>query len=182
MSFYNFSAVDIDGFETSMDEFEDDVVLIVNTASKCGFTPQFEDLQKLHEKYADQGLSILGFPCNQFDDQNPENNTETKSFCAFNYGVSFKLFEKVDVNGSTAHPLFKYLKENADFQGMDLSHPTNKILSALLKDKYPDYLSGNEIRWNFTKFLIDRHGNVVERFEPTVEPMDLVPHIEKYLL
>lgn len=182
MSVYNFSATDIDGYRVNFDEFEDDVILIVNTASKCGFTPQYADLQKLHEKYADRGLTILGFPCNQFEGQEPGNSEETKSFCEFNYGVSFKLFEKIDVNGESAHPLYKYLKAEAPFTGMDLNHPTNKIVHAILKDKYPEYLEGNEIKWNFTKFLIDRHGNVVERFEPTVEPLDLVDHIEKYLL
>lgn len=149
--------------------------------SKCGFTPQFEDLQKLHERYANQGLTILGFPCNQFKDQNPENNQETKSFCSFNYGVSFKLFDKIEVNGVNTHPVFKYLKENAPYKGTDLNHPTNKILEAILKEKYPEFLVGNEIRWNFTKFIIDRNGDVVERFEPSVEPLDMVEHIEKYL-
>jgi len=181
MSIYDFSAKDIDGFEVNFNEFEGDVLLIVNTASKCGFTPQFEDLQKLHELYKDRGLTILGFPCNQFKDQNPENNQETKSFCAFNYGVSFRLFEKIDVNGPNAHPIFNYLKEHAPFKGFDMNHPTNKILDVLLKEKYPEFIEGDEIRWNFTKFLIDRKGEVVDRFESSVEPLALTQSIEKYL-
>lgn len=182
MSLYNLSATDIDGYEVTLDDYEDDVILIVNTASKCGFTPQYADLQKLHDKYSNQGLTILGFPCGQFEGQELDSNSETKSFCEFNYGVTFKLFEKVDVNGKNTHPIFKYLKQNAPFEGMDLSNPTNKIVNAILKDKYPEFLEGNEIKWNFTKFLVDRHGNVVSRFEPTVEPMALVEHIERHLL
>ena len=181
MNFYNLSATDIDGNEVSMEEYEGQVVLVVNTASKCGFTPQYEDLQKLYLEYKDQGLEILGFPCNQFEAQEPGSNDETKTFCTFNYGVSFPLFEKVDVNGPETHPVFDFLKSEIDFEGVDMSNMTNKIIDKILDEKYPEYKVGNAIRWNFTKFLVDRNGNVVKRFESSFEPRDLAAHIKPLL-
>lgn len=181
MSIYSFNAKDIDGTNQSLDQYKEKVLLIVNTASKCGFTPQYEDLEKIYEAYKGQGLEILGFPCNQFNAQEPGTSEDTKSFCSLNYGVTFPLFEKIDVNGAEAHPLFKYLKDNAPFEGLDLNHPTNKILDVILKDKYPEYTIGNAIRWNFTKFLVDRNGNIVGRFESSFEPKDLIPHIESLI-
>src|SRR5690606_27460274 len=111
---------------------------------------------------------ILGFPCNQFMEQEPGNSQEIKSFCTFNYGVTFPIFEKINVNGKFAHPLYQYLTENAPFKGFDMSNPTNKIVDAILKENFPEFTIGNAIRWNFTKFLIDREGNIVERFESSV--------------
>ena len=181
MTIYDFNANDIDGNEISLSDYKDKVLLVVNTASKCGFTPQYEDLQKLYLDYKDQGLEILGFPCNQFKAQEPGTSDETKAFCTLNYGVTFPLFEKTDVNGSEAHPVFKYLKDSVEFEGMDLSNTTNKIIDSILKETFPEFAMGNAIRWNFTKFLIDRKGNVIKRFESSFEPSDLAEHIKPLL-
>lgn len=181
MSLFNLTARDIDSNNIALDVYKGKVLLVVNTASKCGFTPQYEDLQKLYKQYKDSGLEILGFPCNQFNAQEPGTSEDTKTFCALNYGVSFPIFEKVEVNGADAHPVFKFLKETAPFEGVDLSHPTNKIIDKILTEKYPEFRMGNSIRWNFTKFLVNRDGSVVKRFESAVEPMDLVDHIKTLL-
>ena len=156
-NFYQLSANSISGEEVSMQKYKDKAVLVVNTASKCGLTPQFEGLQKLHEEYKDSGLEILGFPCNQFASQDPASNDEIASFCLKNYGVDFDMFEKVDVNGSDAHPIYEYLK-----------------------DELPGTL-GKKIKWNFTKFLIGKNGKPVKRFAPTTKPKDIEKHIKKTL-
>lgn len=181
MSFYDFSAKKIDGQEIKMDAYKGKVLVVVNTASKCGFTGQYEGLEKLYEEYKDQGLEILGFPCNQFADQEPGSNSDVQSFCKLNYGVTFPLFEKTDVRGDEAHPIFKYLSEEAPFKGFDLNHPSGNLLNGVLQENFPDYLVGNSIKWNFTKFLVDREGNVIERFEPTSEPSDMIPKIKELL-
>lgn len=177
MSLFEMSAKNIDGEEVHLDTYKGKVLLIVNTASKCGFTPQYEDLQKLYTTYNASGLEILGFPCNQFNAQEPGTSEDTKTFCALNYGVSFPIFEKIDVNGLEAHPVFKHVKDAVPFEGLDLGNTTNKIIDKILMEKYPEYRIGNAIRWNFTKFLVDRNGNVIKRFESSVEPMDLAAHI-----
>lgn len=181
MTIYDFKVTTIDGEEVSLEKYKGKVLIIANTASKCGFTPQYADLQKIYETYKDKGLEILGFPSNQFAEQEPGNNSEVKNFCQFNYGVSFPLFEKIDVRGTSAHPLFKYLSEQIPFNGLDLNHPSGKILDSFLKEKFPEFLIGNSIKWNFTKFLINQNGEVVGRFEPTTEPLDMIPEIEKLL-
>lgn len=181
MNIYDFTANTINGKRVSLEDYRGKVLLIVNTASKCGFTPQFEDLQKLYENYKSEGLEILGFPCNQFAEQEPGTGDDISSFCQTNYGVSFQIFEKIEVNGKFAHPLFKYLKEAAPFQGLDMNNPSNRILSAMIKEKFPEFNEGNAIRWNFTKFLIDRDGNVIERFESTIEPMDMEANIKELI-
>ena len=181
MSIYSFNAKDIDGKEVSLEDFKGKVLIIVNTASKCGLTPQYEGLQKLYEEYKDNGVEILGFPCNQFMGQEPGDSEETKGFCTLNYGVTFPMFEKIDVNGELAHPIFKYLTKEAAFKGFDMSNPTNKVLDPLIKEKFPEFSVGDAIRWNFTKFLLDRDGNVVERFEPAVGPMEIKSHIERLI-
>ena len=181
MLVYDFNAKNIDGEEIKLEEYRGKVLVIVNTASKCGFTPQFSDLEKLYQKYNKEGLEILGFPCNQFADQEPGNNNEVKSFCQINYGVTFPMFEKIDVRGVDAHPLFKYLTSEAKYEGMDQSTPSGRMLYAFLSEKLPEYLVGDSVKWNFTKFLIDRDGNVVKRFESPVEPMDMEKDIEKLL-
>ncbi len=155
--FYDFSATTLQGKEISMADFKDKVVLVVNTASKCGFTPQYQGLQALYEKYADEGLVILGFPCNQFGQQEPGDAKQIEGECLINYGVSFPMFAKTDVNGPNAHPLFGYLKTQ---------------LPGLL---------GGKIKWNFTKFLIGRDGRPVKRYAPFTKPEKLVPAIEKAL-
>lgn len=181
MNIYDFKLKTIDGREISIEDFKEKVLIIVNTASKCGFTPQYEDLQKLYEKYRDQGLEILGFPCDQFAGQEPGNNLEVKNFCQINYGVTFELFEKTDVRGTNAHPLFKYLTEKHPFEGFDMSLASSRILNSFLQEKFPEYLIGDSIKWNFTKFIIDRKGNVISRFESPSDPLDMIPHIERIL-
>ncbi|MBK9185555.1 MAG: glutathione peroxidase [Moraxellaceae bacterium] len=155
---YDFSATTITGKEVAIADYKDKVLLVVNTASKCGLTPQFKDLEALYEKYKDQGLMILGFPCNQFLSQDPASNEEISEFCQLNYGVSFPMFAKIDVNGDDTHPLFKHLKEAA-----------------------PGLLGMNAVKWNFTKFLVDKKGNVIERYAPTTEPLSIAKDIEKLL-
>lgn len=157
MSFYDLSAIDIYGEEVKMEEYKGKVIIVVNTASKCGLTPQLEGLESLYKEYKDKGVEILGFPCNQFAKQDPGTNKEINNFCLLNYGVSFRMFEKVDVNGKNAHPVYKFLKA--------------KVKGVL----------GNEIKWNFTKFLIDREGNVLKRYAPVTSPDKIKMDIEKLL-
>ncbi|MGM8366192.1 glutathione peroxidase [Virgibacillus sp. W0181] len=157
MNLYEFSATTITGEEKSLEDYKGYVMLIVNTASKCGFTPQFDGLQQLYEEYKDQGFVILGFPCNQFNNQDPGTDEEIESFCKLNYGVTFPMFQKVDVKGDHAHPLFNYL--------------TNEAKGLLNKD----------IKWNFTKFLVDKNGEVVDRFAPQTKPESIRPKIESEL-
>lgn len=181
MSVYPFKVNNIRGIEKELEEYKGKVLLIVNTASKCGFTPQYADLQKLHDKYQEQGFTVLGFPCNQFGGQEPGSNEDVDTFCQINYGVSFPLFEKVDVRGEDKHPLFAYLTEQAPFEGIDPNNSEAKMLSAFLEKEQPELLQGNDIKWNFTKFLIDREGHVVKRFETPVGPLDLEPAVEALL-
>ena len=144
---YQFKATTIKGEQVALENYRGQVLLIVNTASKCGFTPQFEGLEKLYETYRARGFSILGFPCNQFGKQDPGNNTEIEQFCQLNYGVGFPMFAKIEVNGPTTHPLFQHLKHAA-----------------------PGIFGSEKIKWNFTKFLINRNGDVVARFAPATKP------------
>jgi glutathione peroxidase len=156
-SIYDFSAKTLAGHDVSLKQFEGEVLLIVNTASACGFTPQYKGLQHIHEEYAPRGFAVLGFPCNQFGGQEPGDAAQIGAFCESNYGVSFLMFDKIDVNGSHAHPLYNFLKSEK---------------SGLL---------GAAIKWNFTKFLIDRSGQVVGRFAPTTTPESLKEKIEALL-
>ena len=181
MNVYDFSAKTNRGEEKSLSDYKGKVLIIVNTASKCGFTPQYKELQELYDKYKEKGLEILGFPCNQFGAQEPGSNDEVQQFCRLNYGVSFQIFEKGDVRGQNAHPLFKYLTAKKGFEGFDKNHPFSDVLMDALKKNYPEYLEDNGIKWNFTKFLIDCGGNVVKRFEPTTAPNDMAADIEKLL-
>jgi glutathione peroxidase len=155
---YDFSADTLAGKSVSLSEFKGKVLLIVNTASKCGFTPQYKGLEELYDKYQAQGLEILGFPCNQFGSQEPGSATDIQSFCEMNYGVKFPLFAKIDVNGAHAHPLYTHLKTEA-----------------------PGILGLKDIKWNFTKFLIGRDGAVLERFAPTTPPQSIEADIQKAL-
>ena len=157
MSFYDYKATKMNGKEIRMEEYKGKVVLVVNTASKCGFTYQFGGLEELNQKYRDKGLAILGFPCDQFAHQDPGTNEEIEGFCKLNFGVTFDMFQKIKVNGKEAHPLYEYLKEQAKGQ------------------------MGKKITWNFTKFLIDREGNVLRRYAPQVKPEDLEEDIVKLL-
>lgn len=157
-SIYDFAVKDISGKETRMEEYQGKVLLIVNTASKCGFTPQFEGLQALHAELGGKGLAVLGFPCNQFMNQDPGNDDAISQFCSLNYGVDFPMFSKIEVNGSGAHPLYKYLKNEA--KGM---------------------MGSEKVKWNFTKFLVGRDGQVVRRYPPTTKPQDIRADIKKLL-
>ena len=157
MKFYDFSANKMNGMEVKMDEYKGKVLLVVNTASKCGLTPQLTELEEMYKDYKDKGFEILGFPCGQFANQELDSNKEISDFCLINYGVTFTMFEKIDVNGENTHPIYKYLKSNA--KG----------------------IFGNEIKWNFTKFLVDRNGNVVKRYSPTSEPEKIEKDIESLL-
>jgi glutathione peroxidase len=181
MSIYEFSLKSINGKEISLTDYKGKVLLIVNTASKCGFTPQYEELQELYKMYQDKGLEILGFPSNQFAEQEPGSNAEVQNFCQMNYGVTFPMFAKMDVRGKDAHPLFQYLTKEAPFQGFDMNHPIGEKLQGILEEKFPEILKGNDIKWNFTKFLIDREGNVKGRYEPTTTPLSMRKDIERLL-
>lgn len=156
-SIYDFRVKQTDGSGTDLTGYKGKVLLIVNTASKCGYTPQFEGLQKLYEKYSSYGFTVLGFPCNQFAGQDPGTDEEIKSFCSLNYGVTFPVFSRIEVNGTNEHPLYKFLKSKA---------------SGFFSRK---------IKWNFTKFLIDKNGNVIKRFSPATKPEELEKYIKELL-
>lgn len=174
MNIYDFEVENIKGESVSLKEYENKIILIVNTATRCGFTPQYDELQDLYERYHSQEFVILDFPCNQFENQAPESNQEIYNFCDANFGIKFPMFAKIDVNGESASPLYKYLVSQKGFGGFDEAHPITPLLTSMLSRKNPDYQSSPEIKWNFTKFLIDKNGKVVERFEPTTD----ISHIE----
>jgi glutathione peroxidase len=157
-SVYDFEAKTLDGKPARLADFQGKVLLIVNTASECGFTPQFTGLEELYEKYKDRGFAVLGFPCNQFGEQEPGTAEQIGAFCQKNYGVTFPMFEKIDVNGDAAHPLYKWLKQSA-----------------------PGVLGSERIKWNFTKFLLDRTGNVKARYAPVTKPEQVAQDIEALL-
>lgn len=156
--FYNYDVINHKGETVSLEDYKGKVVLVVNTASKCGFTPQYAGLQELHEQFHERGLEILAFPCNQFGQQESGSNEEIQSFCQFNFGLTFPVFGKLEVNGKNEHPLYTYLK--SEKKG----------------------LVGRNIKWNFTKFIVDRQGNVVKRYAPTVKPLKMVSDIEKLII
>ena len=158
-SIFNFSCKDVNGDEKNLSELQGKVTLVVNTASQCGFTPQYKGLEDLYQKYKDKGLEILGFPCNQFGNQEPGSNDEIEEFCTLNYGVTFSMFSKVDVNGGSADPLFKFLTSNK--KGL---------------------LGSSKVKWNFTKFLVDKNGKPVKRFAPTTTPEQISKDIEKLII
>ena len=157
MKIYNFKVKDNLGKEISLENYKGKTLIIVNTASKCGLTPQFEDLEFLYKKYKNENFEILGFPCNQFAKQELNSNNEIQDFCQLNYGVTFKVFDKINVNGKNAHPLYKYLK------------------------KEKSGIFGGSIKWNFTKFLIDKNGNVVGRYAPTDSPLKMEEEIKELI-
>jgi glutathione peroxidase len=167
MSVYDFVMKDAEGTDVSLADYKGKVLLIVNTATGCGFTPQYNGLEELYEKYRDKGFEILDFPCNQFGEQAPGTDAEITEFCTINFGVSFKQFSKIDVNGENASPIFKYLVENSKFEGFGMS-PAGLAMKAVAKMHDSDYKNNSAIKWNFTKFLISRDGKILARFEPTV--------------
>ena len=158
-NFYQLSATDIHGKKFDFSQLKGNVVLVVNTASHCGFTPQFAGLEKLYQTYQSAGLVIIGFPCNQFGRQEPADEPQISEFCALNYGVTFPMMAKIEVNGDNSHPVYQFLKAQPQGKGM----------------------LGDTIKWNFTKFLVDRQGEVVARFEPVVEPSEIAAYIVKLL-
>ncbi|MEW5552355.1 glutathione peroxidase [Peribacillus frigoritolerans] len=158
MSIYEFEVTKINGETISLEEYKGKVMIIVNTASKCGFSPQYDDLQSLYVQYKEDGVVVLGFPCNQFLNQEPGDDLEIDSYCKLNHGVTFPMFAKVNVKGKEAHPLFSYLTENA-----------------------PGVMGSKSIKWNFTKFLIDRNGNIVSRFAPKTKPLEMEEDIKKLI-
>ncbi|MBO7070192.1 MAG: glutathione peroxidase [Bacteroidales bacterium] len=169
---YDFSALSNEGEEVNFSDYKGKVLLIVNTASKCGFTPQYDGLEALYKKYKDQGLVVIGFPCDQFGHQEPGTNEEIAEFCRVNHGVTFPLMDKIDVNGENAHPIFQWLYSQKPFEGFGEGE-TAQFMDQMLSSRDPEYASNPDIKWNFTKFLIDRKGRVVARFEPMVTPEDL---------
>lgn len=164
-----------------MKEYANEVLLIVNTATKCGFTPQYEELEKLYEKYHSQGFEILDFPCNQFGQQAPGTDESIHNFCKLTYGTEFPRFKKLKVNGENADPLYKFLQQQKGFAGWDDSHPLTPVLEKLLSEADPDYKQKADIKWNFTKFLINKKGMVVARFEPTESIENISKQIEELL-
>ena len=176
---YDFKALTSKGRELDFAQFEGKVLLIVNTASKCGFTPQFKGLEELNQKYKDRGLVIVGFPCNQFKEQDPGSDAQIEEFCQLNYGVTFQIMKKTDVNGPDASPIFEYLKTQApteDYNGLKA-----KATHALLKKISNSVEKESDILWNFTKFLISKDGETIKRFAPTTDPKDFEKDVEAML-
>ena len=178
MNIYDFNVKDIKGQEVSLKAYKNKILLIVNTATECGFTPQYEDLEGIYEVFHDKGLEILDFPCDQFGHQAPGTNDQIAQFCTARFGVTFPQFAKIEVNGEKEQPLFKWLKSKKGFSGFDPNHKLTPILNEMLSKADPDFAKKSDIKWNFTKFLIDRQGHVVERFEPTADKTVLIPAIE----
>ena len=174
---YNYKVKDTNGEMVSLDEYKGKVLLVVNTATGCGFTPQYEGLQKLYDKYKYKVFEVLYFPCNQFFEQAPGSDEEIKNFCTTNYGTTFKRFSKIDVNGEGADPVYKYLRGQAPSATED---EKSQELYEFLSSKGFN-TSGDDIKWNFTKFLIDKDGNVIKRFAPTDDPEKIETEIEKLL-
>ena len=167
--FYDFKVKNAAGNEVSLADYKGKAVLIVNTATHCGFTPQYKELEALYEKYRDKGLEILDFPCNQFGGQAPGTIDEIHQFCTANYSVSFPLFDKIEVNGRNESPLYAWLKSQKGFAGFDLDDRLGKLLDDMFRKENPDYDKSPDIKWNFTKFLVSPEGRVVERYEPTAK-------------
>ena len=179
MTIYDFKVLRRDGSEFSLSELKGKVLLIVNTATGCGFTPQYKGLEELYQKYHDQGFEVLDFPCDQFGHQAPGEDEEIHEFCTMRYNTTFDQFKKIEVNGPNAIPLFTFLKEKQGFKGF--SGIKGAVMKAVAAAKDPDYKNNSDIKWNFTKFLVDKEGNVVERFESTVEPKSIDDKVKSLL-
>ena len=177
---YQFSAESNSGDQFNFADYKGKVLLIVNTASKCGFTPQYDGLEALYQKYKFEGFTVIGFPCDQFGHQEPGSNEEIEEFCRLNHGVTFPLMAKSDVNGENANEIFKWLYAEKPFAGWGDSE-TGKFMDGMLSRNDPDYASNPDIKWNFTKFLVDRNGKVVARFEPVVTPEEIDSAIQALL-
>ena len=171
---YDFKVMNDEGQEVSLSDYKGKVLLIVNTATRCGFTPQYNELEALYKKYHGEGLEILDFPCNQFGEQAPGTIQEIHQFCTGNFDIQFPQFDKIEVNGENEAPLYTYLKAQKGFSGFDLNDKTGKFMDEMLRKKDADYDKKSDIKWNFTKFLISRDGRVIKRYEP----MDKITDIE----
>ena len=180
MAFYDYKVMDRNGEEFSLKEYEGKVVLVVNTATGCGFTPQYKDLESMYEAFHDRGLEILDIPCNQFAGQTPGTDEEIHEFCTLKYNTQFPQMKKSEVNGPNALPLYKYLKSQQGFKGFGKG-PKAAMMGAMLHKIDKDYKNNPEIKWNFTKFLVDRNGAVVARFEPTESMEQVFASVEKLL-
>ena len=179
MKVYDFKTKNNKGAEVDLAQYEGKILMLVNTASKCGFTPQYDGLEALYQKYKDQGLVILGFPCDQFAGQEPGSNEEIAEFCRLNHGVTFPLMAKTDVNGANAEPVFEYLKTQApteEYKGLK-AKASAKMFKTISKSVEKD----SDIQWNFTKFLVNRDGTIIKRYAPTTEPVDIEKDIESML-
>ncbi len=181
MGIYDFKVKAQDGSEVSLSDYQGKVLLIVNTATGCGFTPQYNDLQTLYAEHQKDGLEILDFPCNQFGEQAPGEDDEIHSFCTRRYQITFPQFSKIDVNGENAIPLYKWLTDNTKFAGFEKLNPAGIALGQVLKRIDKNYMNTSSIKWNFTKFLIDREGNIVERFEPTTSMKKVAEKVKAIL-
>lgn len=170
-SVYDFKVADLEENTVSLDAYKGKVLLIVNTATKCGFTPQYKELQEIYDKYHAQGFEVLDFPCNQFGEQAPGSNEEIHKFCTDNYETTFPQFSKIDVNGENESPLFTFLKAKQGFKGFPGER--GQMMEQMMARRDPDFAKKSDIKWNFTKFLVDRQGNVVARFEPTHDMSDV---------
>ena len=179
MNVYDFTVKTRKGEEVNLADYKGKALLIVNTATGCGFTPQYKELQEIYDAHKDDGLEILDFPCNQFADQAPGTDEEINTFCTGRFGITFPQFAKIDVNDDDAIPLYKYLTENTKFEGFN--GPSGLMLSGVVKKMDKDYKNNGNIKWNFTKFLIDREGNIVERMEPTLSMEKVKAEVEKVL-
>ena len=180
MSIYEYSVKDAQGKEIQLSEFEGKIMLIVNTATGCGFTPHYEDLERIYEKFHERGLEIIDIPCNQFGGQAPGSDEEIHEFCTLHYNTKFPQMKKSDVNGENELPLFTYLKQEQGFMGLG-EHQYIENLEKMLAANDPDWDKKSDIKWNFTKFIVDRKGNVVERFEPTEEMKNIEVYLEKMI-
>ncbi|MBQ7915484.1 MAG: glutathione peroxidase [Firmicutes bacterium] len=180
MSIYDFKVKAQDGSEVSLADYQGKVLLIVNTATGCGFTPQYTELQEIYNEFKDQGLEILDFPCNQFGEQAPGSDEEIYTFCTGRFGITFPQFSKVDVNGDNAIPLYKWLTDNSTFDGFD-KNPMGLFMTQMLKKQDKDFKNNSSVKWNFTKFLIGKDGKLIARFEPMTSLKKVKEAIKKAL-
>ena len=180
MNVYDFTVKAQDGSDVPLANYRGKALIIVNTATGCGFTPQYDELQDIYDEYRDRGLEILDFPCNQFGGQAPGSDEEIHSFCTGRYGITFPQFAKIEVNGENAIPLYKWLEENGKFEGFD-KNPMGLIVGQVVKKQDKDWKNNSNIKWNFTKFLLDREGKIVARFEPMTSLKKLRAKLEEIL-
>lgn len=178
---YKFKVQNDAGKEVSLQKYKGKVLLIVNTATRCGFTPQYKELEALYAAYHEQGLEILDFPCNQFGEQAPGTIEEIHQFCTANFDIQFPQFDKIDVNGKNEHPLYRYLKSQKKFEGFDMKDNMGKMMDSMLRKQDAGYDKKSDIKWNFTKFLISRDGKVLKRYEPTHKMTDIEADIKVQL-